>query len=279
MGKKRCLLAVILTSFSLAYAWGGTGSVGTVSVRGNVRLDGSTVWGNGTLFDGTAVETNAAGATLRLDNGTEIKLAVNSRGVVYRDHLVLLRGRSQLKTAGSPFAFEAGGLRLAPSRPNSLGIVSLSPTNTVDVAAVTGEFLIVDNFSSSVAHVSAGAAMSFDPPQEPAASQGSSATNQVGLVSFENGNYYLTARDGVKYELITGKHLQSFVNKKVIVSGFLEPPSTPSGATQIEVTSIKLNTQPSMSTETKALIGTAIAGGAAGIGIGVYEATKPAASR
>ena len=100
---KSCLLAMILVSFSYAYASGATGSIGTVSARGDLRVDGYTVWGNGTLFNGTAVETGQATATLRLDNGTEIKLAINSHGVVYRDHLVLLQGRSQLKTSGAPF--------------------------------------------------------------------------------------------------------------------------------------------------------------------------------
>ncbi|MGC2328453.1 MAG: hypothetical protein WA604_17195, partial [Candidatus Sulfotelmatobacter sp.] len=177
MAGKSYLLGMILVSFSYAYAAGGAGSIGTVSARGDLRVDGYMVSGNGTLFNGTAVETEQATATLRLDNGTEIKLAINSHGVVYRDHLVLLQGKSQVKTSGSPFHLEADGLRVSPSGPNSLGVIALRPASTVDVAALTGEFRIADDAGLSVAHVVTGAAMSFHPAQQAAAPGDSSFIN------------------------------------------------------------------------------------------------------
>jgi hypothetical protein len=285
MAGKNCLFAMIVVCFSCAHASGGTGSIGTVSARGDVRVDGYTVWGNGTLFDGTAVETGQATATLRLDNGTEIKLAINSHGVVYRDHLVLLQGRSQLKTSDSPFLLEADGMRVSPSGPNTLGVISLSPANTLDVAAVSGEFRIVDDAGSSVADVSTGAAMRFHAAQQAGTPQGSSYIDgAIGLVSVDNGNYYFTTDAGVKYLLSWAKDLQKFADKKVVVSGFLQALEAPSETTELIVTSIAINGNnrakgAGMTTQTKVLIGVGIGGGAAVAAIVAAESGKSPASR
>ncbi len=100
---KSCLVAMTLLSFSFACAASGSNSIGTVSVRGNVLVDGHVIESNGTLFDGNSVATDHATATLRLENGTEITMATHSQGVVHRDRLELLQGESQLKTSGSSF--------------------------------------------------------------------------------------------------------------------------------------------------------------------------------
>jgi hypothetical protein len=283
MAAKNCVLAMIFVTFSYASASGATNPIGTVSARGDIRVDGYAVSGNGTLFDGTTVETGQATATLRLDNGTEIMLAINSHGVVYGDHLVLLQGKSQLKTFGTPFILEADGLRVVPTEPNVLGIVSLGPANTVDIAALAGDFRVVDHASLSVAHVSRGAAISF-PAAQSATAPGTSPSIEVsGKVAHENGDYYLTTNLGVKYQLITGEELKRFTGKTVQVSGFLQATQTPSGASQLLVTSIDVSGEKSagsgMSGQTKALIGVGIGGGAAAAAIVAVESGKSSASR
>jgi hypothetical protein len=290
MVAKVCLLTMMLVSFSYAYASGATDSIGTVSARGDMRVDGNTVWGNDTLFNGTAVETSGATATLQLNNGTEVRLAINSHGVIYRDHLVLLQGRSQLRTAGSGFFLEAEGLRVAPGSPNALGVVSLGPEDTVEVASVTGEFRIADDANFSLAHVAPGAAMSFHPQQaEGAPSQQTSATNfltrQPGLVSQEDGNYYLTTDEGTKYQLVSAKEFKKYVDKKVIVSGFLQAPPLSTQPTEVIVTEIEVNSNngkgggTGMSTPNKVLIGAAVAGGGVAAILVATSSSKSSASR
>ncbi len=287
MAAKVCLLAMMLVSFSYTYASGATDSIGTVSARGDMRVDGNTVWGNDTLFNGTTVETSGATATLRLNNGTEVRLAINSHGVIYRDHLVLLQGRSQLRTASSRFFLEADGLRVAPGSPNALGVVSLGPADTVDVASVTGEFRIADDANFSLAHIAPGAAMSFHPEQAEGAPQQTSATNfvtrQPGLVSQESENYYLTTDEGIKYQLVSAKEFKKFVDKKVIVSGFLQAPPLSSEPTEIIVTEIEMNNNKGggtgMSTSSKVLIGAAVAGGGVAAILVATSSSKSSASR
>jgi hypothetical protein len=285
---KSCLFAIIFIPLSYAYAADGTGSIGTVSARGNMRVDGYTVSGNGTLFNGTNVETGQATATLRLVNGTEITLSTNTRGVVYSNHLVLLQGKSQLKTSSSPFLLEAEGLHVASSGPNALGVVALGPANTVDVAAVTGELRIVNNEGLPLARVETGAAFSFPAAQQqqPPAGPGSGESQKEieGVMTAENGNFYVTDIDSTKYELVTGNNLKKFVGKNVAVAGFVQASTTEPGTTQLIVTAIDLNGSNKTGTSSGGsnkglLIGVAVAGGAAAvIGIAVSESSKTPAS-
>lgn len=275
MTAKSLLVATMLFSLPYAYGSSGAGSIGTVSVRGDLRVDGYAVQGNGTLFDGTALETTKATATLRMNNGTEITLAKSSHGVVYSDRLVLLQGESEVKASGSPFILEAAGIRVLPAGPNSDGIVLLSPVNTVDVAAVTGEFRILNNAGLSLASVSPKEAMSFSVASQAGGSAGTVVT-ETGKVSSANGRYYLTASDGTKYEL-TGEDVTGLVGKKVVVNGTLHAATTAGGTSQIDVSSIELDDSSSKSR--KVWIGMGIAGAGAGTGIAVFETTKSPASR
>lgn len=276
---KNILIAMILLSLSCAHASAGTQSIGIVSVRGDMRIDGYSVWSNGTLFDGTAVETGRATATLQLVNGTEIKLATDSRGVVYSDHLVLLHGTSEIKASGSHFQLEAYGLSVAPNAPNTLGTVSLRPANMVEVAAVTGELRVTQNADLAVAHVVTGSAMLFQPVQQAAAPEGSTFLNAVeGLVSSTDGIFFLTTVSGARYQLVTGKELRKFSNKKVVVSGFLQASAAASEPTQLLVTEIDVNGAGTGGSK-KVLIGIAVAGGGAAAAIGIAESSKSSASR
>jgi len=281
MTAKGYLAAFMLFSFSCAYASSGPGSIGigTVSVRGNIRVDGYTVQGNGTLFDGTAVETSQATAILRLENGTEITMAIHSRGIVYHDRLVLLQGQSQLKASSSSFFLEADGLRVVPGGPNTLGIVSVSSPKTFQVAAVKGELRIVDDAGLSLANVMPGTSMSLGQATGPGGLANGTSVQEVGLVSVENGQYYLTTSDGTKY-LLTGKDFQKDVGKKVVVDGKLQVATTTSGISTIVVSSLSINGATGIFGTTAGVVWftTIVAAGGTGLGIGIYEATKPAAS-
>lgn len=277
----KSLICMILFSLSCGSLFGATGAIGTVSARGEMQVNGSTIWGDGTLFDGTTIETSAATVDLRLEGGTQIRMAADSRGVVYRDHLVLLRGKTQMKTSGASYFLEAAGLRVVPGESNALGVVSLGNSDAVEVAAVTGNFRIVDDTDLALAHVAPGAAFSFRADQGPTTPQQgappSFLTKVAGLVSSDRGSYYFTT-DGIKYSLVTGRELKKFVGKKVILSGFLQAPAAAGGLNEILVTEIQINGGAGMTTGTKVLIGAAVAGGAAGAAIGASSGSKSPAS-
>jgi len=276
-------LVIILLS-SYAYAAGGTGSIGTVSVRGNVRVDGYTVSSNGTIFDGTIIETSQSTAILRLNNGNEISLARNSQGVVHGDRMELLRGSGQLKTSAAPFQVEAMGLRITSGGIDATGIVSMSSADTIDVASLSGELRVMDENGLSLARISSAAAMSFPVPKA-ADSKKSAPTGQpktitiVGLVSSKDGHFYIEVlSDGTIYELM-GRIPKEYIGAKVIAEGTVESATSASGVREFEVKSIQINGGNPHKARGAIITGTTVAGSAAAIAFAAFEATKSSASR
>jgi hypothetical protein len=237
-----------------------------------MRVDGYSVKGNATLFNGSVVETGQATADLRLAKGTEITMSTDSLGTLYSDRLVLQRGVSEL-AATSSFQLQANGLRVTSNGPSSRAVVSIKPGNTVEVAALTGSFGVTNERGILLANVRPGLPVSF------AMQAGGSPTSisDVGEVSYENGHYYLTDNADVKYEL-TGKNLKKYVGTKAVVSGTLQAGATP----VITVSSIAINgANAGIGTEKSLLIcGTVVAAGVGlGVGINAVNQSSTPASR
>jgi hypothetical protein len=271
MFKKLQVAAILLCM--LSYAAAGTVSIGTASARGDMRVDSYLVKGNATLFDGSVVETGQATANLRLNKGTEITMSTASRGTLHSDRLVLQQGESEL-AASSSFQLEANGLRVTPNEPNSRGVVSLKAGNTVEVASLNGSFGVTTDHGVLLANVRPGRVVSF------AMQAGANPANfsGVGLVSFENGTYYLTTNENVKY-VLTCKDSRKFVGDKVAVSGTLQggTPGQAGGAgTMLCVKTMDINGGGGgggggMSTTTKWIIAGVIVGGGVGVGIAIAD--------
>jgi hypothetical protein len=237
-----------------------------------MRVDSYLVKGNATLFDGSVVETGQATANLRLNKGTEITMSTASRGTLHSDRLVLQQGESEL-AASSSFQLEANGLRVTPNEPNSRGVVSLKAGNTVEVASLNGSFGVTTDHGVLLANVRPGRVVSF------AMQAGANPANfsGVGLVSFDNGTYYLTTNENVKY-VLTCKDSRKFVGDKVVVSGTLQggTPGQAGGAgTMLCVKTMDINGGGGggggMSTTTKWIIAGVIVGGGVGVGIAIAD--------
>lgn len=214
MFKKLQVAAILLCMIS--YATAGTISIGTVSSRGNMRIDSYTVEGNATLFDGSVVETGQASADLRLNKGTKITMSSSSRGTLYSDHLVLQQGEGELAASNS-FQLQANGIRVTPNEPNSRGFVTIKNGNTVEVASLSGSLGVTSDHGVPLANIRPGHVVSF------AMQEGANPTSfyGVGLVSYENGTYYLTTDENVKY-VLTCKDFHHFAGDKVVVSGTIQ---------------------------------------------------------
>src|ERR1041385_7505440 len=99
-----------LISGCLAAVTAAPPSVGTVTSPGDFRVDGATVRGNSTVFDGNTIETSASRSLVAL-NGAQITLSPESRAKIYRDRTVLEQGTEVVQTDGH--VIEAGTLRIA----------------------------------------------------------------------------------------------------------------------------------------------------------------------
>jgi hypothetical protein len=286
----RISFIAVAALFAFSYAMAGTTAIGTASARGSMRVDGSVVNGNATLFDGTVVETSEATTAVRLDKGVEIKLATDSRGTLYRDRLVLEKGAGEL--AAGRFLLQASGLSVTPDAPNSRGVVSFQDPHTVQVSALQGNFHVANSQGLLLASVQPGHMMLFNMQQAGA----TAPTTVTGLLTREtdkcaaNGGkkFYITVNEtGVKYE-VTGEDLDSKVGKTVTLTGTPDPNAQPTScaAGVLVASSVAVVAGAAGGAAVGAAAGAGWAAGhvalitgvaiaaAAGTGVGIYEATK-----
>ena len=244
-------------------------SIGTVSARGDFRVDSHVVRGNATLFNGSVVETGGATADLRMGEGAAITMSTNSRGILYRDRLVLQQGESEL-TAPQAFQLQVESLRVVASGPKSQGVVSLTPNNTVQVSSLSGTFNVTNDHGLALASVSPGRAMTFAFQVNPVGS----AFTGTGRVSFSNGHYYLTLKStGAKYE-IQGQGLAKLVGKEVTITGTIQSATATGGALNVvDILTTKVLAAGLTGTSVAIISGVVVAAGV-GTAVGVYEANQ-----
>jgi len=269
------LPAIAIMLFGCSYAVAGSNAIGTVSARGDIRIDGDSVKGNATLFDGTVVETEQATAALRLARGVEIKLATGSRSTLYRDRIVLQRGASEFAPS-SLFSLEANSIRVRPNEPNSRALVSMTGPNTVEVADLAGGFQVTDDRGLLLAHLSTGRTMSFAMQAETNASGKITVTGQIRK---EGGHYFLIEDTrNLRYEL-KGKGFFWLESQEVTIIGTVDPHATPvegavavvdvSETKKVAVAGAGIANGPSW-----VIVGSIAAAGVA-IGLGIAESSGP----
>jgi len=283
--------AVLLGVLSASYALAAPPSIGTASARGSMRIDGSRVEGNATLFDGTLVETEQATTAVRLGKGVEVKLSSDSRGKLYRDRMVLEKGTGEL--TASNFMLQANTLKIEPFEPNSRGVVSMKGSK-VEVAALAGGLEVTTDKGVLLARMYPGSPLEF----EPQAAGATAPITVTGVMKKQGEKYYLTGENGVLYE-ITGKSFDSMVGKRVTITGTPDPSATPTGGASsvLVVSSARkigaaaagaagagaagaagaAGVGAAVGTHVAVIAGVAIAAGT-GLGVGIYEATKSSAS-
>jgi hypothetical protein len=249
-------LHLILAAFCItSYAMAATPSIGTVTARGELRIDSYAVQGSGTVFDGSAVETGETAqsvADVRLQDGSVITLYGDSGGTVHRDRFELQRGKIEFASSGS-FRVEANGLIVSPSGTRVSGLVSIDAGSTVNVVAQTGDFEVRGNNGTVVAEVHPGRPLAFSALN----GQPSTTFSAEGVISAESGHYYLqTAGTDVKYEL-RGNNVENFAGSQVTATGTVDPAVAHDGgsAAVVNADSIVNVALTDHSAETRAIIG------------------------
>jgi hypothetical protein len=241
-----------------SYAWAASPSIiGSVTARGETRIDNHEVQGSGTVFNGSVVETGqsiSSGADLRLENSAEITLLQNSRGTLYRDYFDLERGTAQLGLTDS-FRIHANGVVVVPTEAHSSGIVSINPVHTVTVEARNGTLEIRNPYGAGLARVHPGHPLTFSS----AAGKSTTEFFVTGTLSSEKGRYYLDSSEtGMKYE-VKSDNLKGYEGTSIVASGVLQPAAPASGVAGLLVASsirpFKAYTVPGESNQTRLLIG------------------------
>jgi hypothetical protein len=228
-------IAVVLAAslFSAEYLQAAAPVIGTADAKGSFRIDGATVARNANLFEGSSIETAAIPSWVRIEAGTRLALTANSRGTVFRDHIFLDRGQTEIERAGN-YQVEAKGLRVIAETDESAGRVALSGPRRVQVSSDAGSFRVVNDRGVLVARLMPGAALAFE-------LQNSALTKIAGRVENRGGHYVITDETtNVTVEII-GQGVAKEVGKRVEVTGNADPAAIPvKDATQvIRATSIQ----------------------------------------
>jgi hypothetical protein len=159
-----------------SYAMAASLSIGTVTTRGETRIDNYEVTSSGTLFDGSVIETVGSHADLRLaNNGAVITLYANSRGTLHADHFLLERGSIKLSSSKS-FNVQADNLAVVLAGDSS-GVVTVQDTKSVVVEAEKGTLEVRNAAGTRIAQVHPGSPLSFAWTSK--SSSGITATNVV----------------------------------------------------------------------------------------------------
>lgn len=258
--KLRALLAVGLI---LNIGFAAPPVIGTILAKGSFRLDGSTVKGNGTLFEGSLIETLQAGSSIQLSSGARLSLSAESRGKLYGDHIVLEKGESRLEN-GTGFRLVALGLTIQPERGSSTGRVALDGNTKVRVTALTGSFRVLNTHGMLVASLAAGSALAFEPhPMDP------NATRITGVLSRQDGHFTITDEVTKVNVEVTGPGLYAQVGRRLEINGSMDPTATPVSGTSQVVRAMQFQTPAPGGPSGTAPAGAGGAGGGAATGISV----------
>lgn len=267
-------------------------AIGFVTATGAVQLDASPVARHGTLFQGSTVETLNAGSQLDIPKAAKVFLGSASRAQVFRDHMILQKGDSEVSSSAR-YWVEARGLRIDSLEPASVATVSLRSDREVMVMAVGGPVRVATAQGAAVAWVKAGKTLQFEPQGDGAAPVASTLT---GCLQKIDGHYFLVDQTtAVKVEL-KGPGLAGQVANQITITGISDASGTlVSGASQvIDATSVtQISTHcvvptdgtapagtgspakhPSHFSATKAVIAGVVVAGGAAIVLGVVGAAN-----
>ncbi len=226
--RKLAALVAVFFMANLSFGWAGSPTIGVAIARGAFELDASRVSGNGSLFDGSTIETGKATSELRLESGVRMVLDAGTRSKIYRDRMLLEKGTGQIERAGS-YRILARSLQIQSSEAG-LAKVSLKGDNRVLIAALDGPVRVRTSAGLLVANVAAGSAVELETREAGA----TAAATITGCLEKKNGRYRITDETaGVTVE-VHGSNLEKEVGNRIEVTGVLDPMATPaSGASQV----------------------------------------------
>lgn len=256
LNQKAVLVCTISASIGVLCA--APSGIGVAMSEGNIVINSANTAGNATIFDGSTVETQTASSQVRLKDGAQLRLASDSKGTVYTDHLDLQRGSARI----TGYAANASGLTVRAEGKSSAS-VSMRDQGVVEIAALTGDVHVFNAAGFNVANLVPGRALDLR-AQDAGASAPSSLT---GCAVKSGSNLLLTDETSNVTVQLRGGNVKP--GRRVQITGSMVPNATAaSGATQvINVTNVK-NVGGACKAGAVAAAGGAAGAGAAAAGAG-----------
>jgi hypothetical protein len=255
----------LFTSGCLVCVAAAPSNVGFVVTNGEVRVDGSAVRGNSTLFQGSLVQADTATSDLIFPGGSNLLLQPDSAVRVYREYAVLQSGTAIQR--GS-HGLVADGLRFFSLSPQGSILVGMKDASHLEVTARGGPADVRNTAGTLVAHLEPGRAFTFslqDAQQAPAAPVfgiGSQA-QQITVRGFlrkdhagRYGHYLLTDVTSKTTLELQGPGLEDLVGAAVEATGTIYDTQPAEGASKVlsvaDVHQVTLNEMPGATTPAEA---------------------------
>jgi hypothetical protein len=221
INSKAVLVSALFSGVALMSA--ATPGIGVAISQGNIFIDSSATAGNATIFNGSTLETQSAGSQVRLNGGGQLRLASDSRGAVYSDHIDLQKGSANIKG----YSANANGLNIRADGTASAAI-SMHDQGTVQIAALTGNVHVFDAAGLNIANLAPGRALDLR-PQAGGAAGASSLTGCA--VKSGNGTLLTDEASNVTVQLRGGS---AKAGRHVQITGSMVSNATPAtGATEV----------------------------------------------
>jgi hypothetical protein len=189
--------------------------IGFMTATGTVELDASPVARHGTLFEGSTIETYTAGSQLEIPREMKASLGAASRAQVFRDHMILEKGDSQL-SGSSHYWVQARGLRIRSLDSDAVATVSLRGDKQVLVMAQRGPVRIANAQGLAIAWVNAGKTLQLEPPAPGAAITASTLT---GCLQEASGHYFLIDQTTALKVEVRGPGFEQEIGNQVTITG------------------------------------------------------------
>ena len=213
------LTIALCVSFVLASLPASGASIGIATAEGSFRVDSNLVIGNATLFEGNTLETGVASSDVEIAGDIRLRLGADSRGRVFRDRLVLEKGRGELGR-GSAYWIEALGLHILAGGPESAGRVAIDGSRKVQAAALSGTLRVTAGDGTVVALLKPGMALEFE-PQDVTGAQ--APFQMTGCLERRAG--HLVVRDPISgvVEEVRGERLEGEIGRMIEVTATIVP--------------------------------------------------------
>jgi len=226
-------LIPLFAASSLTLVSATSPSIGLVKSTGEFRVDGSSVHGNGTVFEGNLVETTAARSVIQLADA-QITLAPDSRARIYRDHTVLEKGSGLVKD-GARHIIEADTLRITPSVKDSVVQIEITDPSHVTVAVRGGPAEVRNSSGVLTASLLPGMALAFD-----SRAAAATAIMMTGVIVGHVGAYFLTDQTTNVRVKLEGNDVSRYVGKNVEVTGSIISGANPVAGTSEVVRAVTI---------------------------------------
>ena len=188
-------------------------SLGFARSTGEFRMDGSAVSGNGTVFEGTLVETASARSVIQLGDA-QMTLSPDSSARFYRDRIVLEKGTGSLKD-GAHRLIEAATMRIVPSAQESIVQIEVADPSHLKVSTLGGGAEVSNSSGILTARLRPGMALAFNPQAAP-----ESAIKMTGVVESRGGLYFLTDETTkVTIQIVDSADASKYIGQRVEITG------------------------------------------------------------